>query len=113
MIQDIITPQAKHFANLGAIQHTSEVFRIVQFNTKPFQTVLDADQSELLSTLLLKFICGDALELYSNEIKGVDELDWKSFPEALIVSEDAITCGGIGDRIAAIGRPSISLDRGL
>ena len=51
--------------------------------------VMDGDLSETLQTLLRKFMNGDALRLYPNEIKGVDAFDWKPFPQTLVISDEA------------------------
>ena len=45
---------------------------------------------------------GDALQLYPNEIKGIDAVDWKEFPKALIVSDGKLLCGTIEERITEI-----------
>lgn len=45
-----------------------------------YGSVMDADLSEILQALLAKFIRGDDLSLYNNEIKGVDTLEWEAFP---------------------------------
>ena len=63
---------------------------------------MNADLAETLQGLLLKFMNGDALQLYQNEIKGVDALNWMAFPYALIVSEGRLQCDRIEDRITAI-----------
>ena len=52
-----------------------------------YGSVTNSDQSEILQSLLHKFINGKALQLYHNEIAGVDAFDWKAFPKALIVSD--------------------------
>ena len=59
--------------------------------------VMNADISEILQTLLYKYINGDDLELYHNEIPGVDALVWEAFPKSLIVSDKEITCDTIED----------------
>lgn len=59
----------------------------------------NADQSEVLQALLLKWIRGEAPELYHNEIKGVDALEWEAFPKTLIVSRGTLQCDIIEDRI--------------
>ena len=64
--------------------------------------VMNADMSEILQTLLYKFINGDDLKLYHNEITGVDALDWEGFPKALIVSDKEITCDTIEDGLKEI-----------
>ena len=67
-----------------------------------YGNVMDKDMSVTLQTFLYKFIKGDALSLYRNEIHGVDEFDWEAFPKALIVSDDALRCDTIKDRITEV-----------
>lgn len=67
-----------------------------------YGSVMNADLAETLQTLLLKFMNGKALQLYQNEIKGVDALDWKAFPQALIVSDGNLICDKIEDRITEV-----------
>ena len=67
-----------------------------------YGSVMNADQSEILQSLLHKFINGEALQLYHNEIAGVDAFDWKAFPEALIISDGKLRCGTIEDRLTEI-----------
>ena len=64
--------------------------------------MVDKDISEILQVFLQKFINGDALNLYSNEILGVDDIDWMAFPQALIVSDNTIMCDTIEDRLNGI-----------
>ena len=64
-----------------------------------YGSVMNADLSEKLQRMLLKFINGNALQLYHNEIVGVDAFDWKAFPQALIVSDGEFRCGTIEDAI--------------
>ena len=63
---------------------------------------MNADLSETLQTLLLKFVSGDALQLYRNEISGLDSLDWKAFSKALIVADGKLACDTIEDRITEV-----------
>ncbi len=65
-------------------------------------SLMNKDTSEILRAFLRKFIIGDALRLYTNEIKGVDAIDWKPFPKALIVSDEKILCDKIGDRLTEV-----------
>lgn len=58
--------------------------------------------SVILQEMLRKFICGDDLELYSNEINGVNAISWDSFPKALIVSDGKISCGTMEDRLSEV-----------
>ena len=67
-----------------------------------YGSVLDKNLSEALQSLLQKFINQKALQLYSNEIKGVDSFLWKPFPQSLIVSDGKIQCGIIEDRITEV-----------
>ena len=67
-----------------------------------YGSMMNADLSEILQSLLLKFINGNPLELYPNEIRGVDALDWKEFPRALIVSDGMLQCDIIEDRIVGV-----------
>ena len=67
-----------------------------------YGNVMNADLSEILQSLLVKFINGDPLKLYHNEIAGVDAFAWKAFPKALIVSDEKLRCGRIDDRITEI-----------
>lgn len=57
-----------------------------------YGNVMDQDQSVVLQTFLHKFISGEPMQLYTNEIKGVDALEWKAFPRDLTVSEGKILC---------------------
>ena len=63
---------------------------------------MNADLSETLQTLLLKFVNGDALQLYRNEVSGFDSLNWQAFPQALIVADGKIACDMIEDRLTEV-----------
>ena len=65
-----------------------------------YGSVMNANLSETLQSLLHKFIRGDALQLYRNEIVGIDGFSWKAFPQALIVSDGKLQCDTIENRIA-------------
>ncbi len=67
-----------------------------------YGSVMNKDLSETLQALLLKFIHGNALQLYPNEIKGVDAIDWEAFSQALIVSDGILTCGTIENRLTGV-----------
>ena len=67
-----------------------------------YGNVMNADLSEILQSFLQKFMNGNPLELYRNEITGIDDFDWKAFPQALIVSGGKITCDTIEDRITEV-----------
>ena len=42
-----------------------------------YGNVLNSDISEMLRKFLIKFLRGDAMRFYNNEIKGVGAIDWK------------------------------------
>ena len=63
---------------------------------------MQEDLSETLQLFLMKFISAQALQLYPNELKGVDAINWKAFPKALIVSDEMIECDTIEDRLTDI-----------
>ena len=89
--------------NLGS--GTADVLATLLGNGEALQqygSVMNADLSEPLQALLLKFVSGDALQLYRNEITGFDGLEWKAFPQALIVSDGKIMCDTIEDRITDV-----------
>ena len=67
-----------------------------------YGNVMNKDISEILQSFLYKFINGEPMKLYHNEIGGVDALDWKEFPKALIISDGKIICDTIEDRIAEV-----------
>ena len=64
--------------------------------------VVDKDLSEILQTLLHKYVIGDALQLYRNEVYGIDAFNWEPFPKALIVSDNRFSCGTIEDKLTEI-----------
>jgi len=64
-----------------------------------YGSVMNEDLSEVLQCLLVKFMSGNDLELYQNEIRGIDALDWKAFPGVLIASKGKLICDTIDDRI--------------
>lgn len=67
-----------------------------------YGNVMDSDLSEILQSFLTKYIRGEALRLYNNEIKGVGAVEWKKFPKALLISNDALRCEAIADRLTEI-----------
>ena len=89
--------------NLGS--GTADVLATLLGNGEALQmygSVMNADLSETLQALLLKFVSGDALQLYRNEISGFDGLDWTAFPQALIVADGKFACDTIEDRITEV-----------
>ena len=67
-----------------------------------YGSVIHQDLAEILQKLLEKFVNGDTLQLYPNEIVGVDAIDWKAFPRALVVSDDRLYCETIEDRLTEV-----------
>ncbi|WP_051650413.1 carboxylesterase family protein [Selenomonas sp. AB3002] len=67
-----------------------------------YGNVIDSAISEILQHFLKKFISGETMSLYNNEIKGVKDIDWKEFPSALIVSNKIFKCAPIEDRLYEI-----------
>ena len=67
-----------------------------------YGSVMNADLSETLQSLLQKFVSGEPLQLYPNEIKGVDAFVWKAFPQALVIGDENFQCDLIEDRITEI-----------
>ena len=46
--------------------------------------------SEVLQAFLMKAAQGEALELYTNEVDGVDAIQWETYPNILAVSKNRI-----------------------
>ena len=67
-----------------------------------YGNVLNQDIAATLQKLFRKFENGDEIQLFNNEIKGISAIDWKEFPQALIVSEKAFLCEPIADKLTAI-----------
>ena len=45
---------------------------------------------------------GEELKLFNNEIKGINAIDRKEFPQALIVSEKSFKCEPIADKLTKL-----------
>ena len=89
--------------NLGA--GTVDVVSAFFGNSKISQmygNVIDPAISEILQRFLKKFMLGESLQFYNNEIKGVKAIDWKKFPCALIVSNKKFKCEPIEDKLTEI-----------
>ncbi len=67
-----------------------------------YGNVMNSDLSEILQIFLSKYVKGEALELYRNEIGGLDAFAWKPFPQALILSDGNLQCDRIEDRLTEI-----------
>jgi len=66
-----------------------------------YGNVMNKDLAEVLRGLVMKFVNGEDLSLYTNEIYKVDAFEWKAFPEALIVSDEMVRCEPISGRLPA------------
>ena len=67
-----------------------------------YGNVMNFDLSDMLQLFLKKYVNGDKMQLYKNEIKGIKAIDWDDFPQALIVSDKGIHCGPIEDKLTEI-----------
>lgn len=56
-----------------------------------YGNVLNQDITETLQNLFRKFISGEELKIFNNEIKGICATDWKEAPQTLIVSEISVS----------------------
>ena len=67
-----------------------------------YGNVQNRDIAQTLQKLFRKFQSGDEVRLFNNEIKGISAIDWKEFPQALIVSEKAFKCEPITNKLTEI-----------
>lgn len=51
-----------------------------------------------------KFMKGESVQLYNNEIKGVEALDWEESPKALIMSNENFQCKVLENQLTEIKR---------
>ena len=89
--------------NLGS--GTADVLATLLGNSEALQmygSVMNADLYELLQALLMKFVNGETLQLYRNEISGFDGINWKAFSRVLIVEDGKLACDTIEDRITEV-----------
>ena len=89
--------------NLGS--GTADVLATLLGNGEALQmygSVMNEDLSVMLQALLEKFVHGDSLQLYRNEISKIDSFEWKAFPKALIVADGELSCDAIEDRITEV-----------
>ena len=89
--------------NLGS--GTVDVLAAFLGNNKAAQmygNVLNQDIAKTLQNLFQKFISGKELKLFNNEIKGINAIDRKEAPQALIVSEKAFRCEQITDKLTEV-----------
>lgn len=67
-----------------------------------YGNVMNFDLSDMLQLFLKKFVSGDRMQLYKNEIRGVKAFEWNRFPQALIVSDKEVYCGPVEDMLTEI-----------
>ena len=67
-----------------------------------YGNVQNRDIAETLQWLFRKFERGEELKLFNNEIKGINAIDWREFPQALIVSEKSFKCEPIADKLTEV-----------
>ena len=67
-----------------------------------YGNVLNQDIAETLQNLFRKFVSGDKMHLFNNEIKGIEAIDWKEYPRALVVSEKEFKCEPIAGKLTEI-----------
>ena len=67
-----------------------------------YGNVINSDLSELLRGFLVKYMRGDAMRFYNNEIKGVNAIDWQKYPKALVVSDKECRCEPIEDKLTEV-----------
>ena len=67
-----------------------------------YGNVQNRDIAETLQKLFQKFESGYEMRLFNNEIKGIGAIDWKEFPQALIVSEKKFKCESITDKLTEV-----------
>ena len=53
-----------------------------------FGSVVSGEITEVMQTLILKFIQGEAPALYNNEVDGVNAIEWKDYPDIFAVSKN-------------------------
>lgn len=58
-----------------------------------YGSVVNKDVSNIMQTLLSKFLHNEEVALYRNEIEGVDALNWKPYPGTLNVTDEGFICG--------------------
>ena len=89
--------------NLG--EGTVDVMATFLGNVKMAQmygTILHQDIAEPIQKLFRKFASGEEMRLFLNEIEGFNAINWKEFPQALIVSEKKFKCKPIVDKLTDV-----------
>ena len=67
-----------------------------------YGNVMNFDLSDMLRLFLKKYVSGEKMQLYKNEIKGINAIEWTGFPEALVVSNDGVQCEPAEDKLTEI-----------
>ena len=67
-----------------------------------YGNVLDSNIFEIFQSFMKKFMKGESLQLYNNEIKGVNAINWEEFPKALVISDKNFKCELIEDNLTEI-----------
>lgn len=57
-----------------------------------FGTIVNENVMLILQTLLVKFLHDEEMELYNNEISGVDALHWEPCPKTMTITDNAFEC---------------------
>ena len=64
--------------------------------------VMNDDLSQTLQNLLVKYIKGALLQMYSNEVRGYEAFEWKTYPQAFLAMDDKLECDMIEGRLTEI-----------
>lgn len=89
--------------NLGSgTVAVASVFLGCEKTSQMYGNAIDSNILEIFQTFMKKFINGESIQLYNNEIKGVDAIDWELFPKALIISDKNFQCEVIEDKLTEI-----------
>ncbi len=55
-----------------------------------YGTVRNESIQNILTALIGKFIRGEEIEIFKNELGGVDAIKWKDYPDVLCITNDAV-----------------------
>lgn len=64
-----------------------------------YGSVVSDSVRKVLQAFIEKVILGEAPELYSNEVDGIDAIQWETFPNILVFSEDKIQLQAVEDTL--------------
>ena len=67
-----------------------------------YGNVMNFDLSDMLQSFLKKYVSGEKMQLYQNEIKGINAIEWTGFPQALVVSNEGVQCEPAEDKLTEI-----------